>query len=282
MKKKLITVALALTFVLTVCMSDYATGLYIRAEAAAGDTPDIVEPEPGDPTGPTIVPVPDPVAPPNKTTPNEVRPQRPSGTGSTDNTGSDSNAVVGSTTLGQVITETVLSGFFSSTTVTASVSGATYSQVVAADAASLIAAANSLGGTFRIATIIDIHVPAGTGAATFTLGVPGLVSGQSVTVLHLRGDGAVERLPVSSVNSGSVTFTMTSYSPVAVIINESSTTTGSSTTTAGSSSSTTGSSSSTTGTKAPQTGDTTNMSLIIMIAVAGLAGVVICEKKKLL
>lgn len=278
MKKKLITVALALTFVLTVCMSDYATGLYIRAEAAGGGTPDITEPD--DPK--------DPVTPPNKTTPSEVRPQRPSGTGSADNTSSDSDAVVGSTTLGQVITEDVLGEFFSGTTVTAPVSGATYSQVVAADAASLISAANSLGGTIRIATMVDIHVPTGTGAATFTLGVPGLVSGQSVTVLHLRSDGVVERLPVSSVNSGSVTFTMTSYSPVAVIINESSSTTvdssstnaGASSTTSGASSTTSGMSSTNTGTKAPQTGDTTNMGLMMMIAAAGLTGVAICEKKK--
>lgn len=274
MKKKLITVALALTFVLTICMCDYATGSYVTAEAAAGGTPDVTEPV--NPSNPT-----ESDAPINKTTPSEVRPQGFGGSGSTGNTGSDSNTVIGTTTLGQEITETILSEFVSNTTVNAQVSGATYSQVAAADAATLISAVNTLNGTIRIATMIDIHVPDGTGMATFTVGVPGLVSGQSVTVLHLRGDGAVERLPVSSVNNGSVTFTMTSYSPVAVIVDESSSTTvGSSSTTAGSSS-TTGSSSTNTGSKAPQTGDTANLGLIMMIAMAGIVGVVICGKKKM-
>ncbi len=84
----------------------------------------------------------------------------------------------------------------------------------------MIAQAKTIAGsnTF-IANIVDLNVPAGTGAATFTLGCPNVWKGQNVTILHLKGDGSFETIQPSAVEDNKVTFTMTSYSPVAIVIN---------------------------------------------------------------
>ena len=158
---------------------------------------------------------------------------------------------IASTTSGQVISQQTLAVLGKDTKRKTSVSGAKIEQVDNNEAATLVKSSNELvGDNATIATMVDISVPAGTGSAEFTLEIPSLVSGQSVTVLHLKKDGSVEKLPVSSVKNGSVTFTMTSYSPVAVVVNAA----------------------------APKTGEVNTM-LIMIIAMAGIAGAVVCGRK---
>ena len=159
--------------------------------------------------------------------------------------------VVANTASGQKITVETLQNYAKNTTLKTDVAGASIAQVEKTKAATLASAAEKQVGTnATIASMVDISVPAGTGEASFTLGVPSLVSGQSVTVLHLKSDGSIEKLPVSAVSNGSVTFTMTSYSPVAVVVNAT----------------------------APVTGEA-NMAVILVIALAGIAGAVICGTK---
>lgn len=159
--------------------------------------------------------------------------------------------VVAATASGQEITAETLDTFVAATTLSTDVEGATITVVSTAQAATLVAQANAIvGSNASIATMVDINVPEGTGTATFTLGVPSLVSGQSVSVLHLKSDGTVEALPVSDVANGSVTFTMSSYSPVAVVVNA----------------------------VAPKTNDVNGI-VVMLIAVAGLAGAYAFGKK---
>jgi len=121
--------------------------------------------------------------------------------------------------MGQVITTATLQ-YFAETTTVSGVSGASISAVSAETAKAMIAQAKTIAGrnTF-IACIVDLNVPAGTGAATFTLGCPNVGKGQNVTILHLKSDGAFENITPSAVEDGKVTFTMTSYSPIAIVIN---------------------------------------------------------------
>lgn len=159
--------------------------------------------------------------------------------------------VVANTASGQKITVETLQNYAKNTTLKTDVAGASIAQVEKTQAATLASAAEKqVGANATIASMVDISVPAGTGKASFTLGVPSLVSGQSVTVLHLKSDGSIEKLPVSAVSNGSVTFTMTSYSPVAVVVNAT----------------------------APVTGEA-NMAVILVIALAGIAGAVVCGTK---
>ena len=76
----------------------------------------------------------------------------------------------------------------------------------------------SAGKNTFIATIVDLQVPAGTGTATFTIGCPNVWNGQNVTILHQKSDGSFENIKPDSVEDNKVTFTMTSYSPVAIVI----------------------------------------------------------------
>lgn len=155
------------------------------------------------------------------------------------------------TTSGQAVTPEVLSNYVSNTTLTTSVAGASITPVGNKAAVSMVAAANGqVGPNAVIATMVDINVPDGTGTATFTLGVPSLVAGQSVTVIHLKSSTEWEVLPVSAVGNGTVTFTMSSYSPVAVVLNAT----------------------------APKTGEA-NMAIVLMIAMAGIAGAAVCGRK---
>lgn len=120
---------------------------------------------------------------------------------------------------GQVITADTIQ-YFADTTTVSGVAGASISAVSTATAKAMIAQAQTIAGsnTF-IASIVDLNVPAGTGAATFTLGCPNVWAGQNVTILHLKSDGTFETIQPSAVEDNKVTFTMTSYSPVAIVIN---------------------------------------------------------------
>lgn len=126
-------------------------------------------------------------------------------------------------TTGQVITANTIQ-YFADTTTVSGVAGASISAVSTETAKAMIAQAKTIAGnnTF-IASIVDLNVPAGTGAATFTLGCPNVWKGQNVTILHLKSDGTFETIKPSAVEDNKVTFTMTSYSPVAIVINTSTT-----------------------------------------------------------
>lgn len=155
---------------------------------------------------------------------------------------------------GQVITAATLQ-FFASTTTVSGVPGASISAVSAGTAKAMIAQARTIAGsnTF-IAALVDLNVPAGTGAATFTLGCPNVWKGQDVTILHMKGDGSFENIAPSAVEDNKVTFTMTSYSPVAIVIN-----------TAG------------TGAKSPKTGEI--FSLVAAMAAISGVGAAACGRK---
>lgn len=119
----------------------------------------------------------------------------------------------------QQFTEATLGEFATTTTVSSSVN-ATIGSVSAETAADAIDQAQAVvGENAFVATIVDLQVPTGTGAAEFTLGCPNVWAGQSVTILHQKADGSWESIAPSKVANNSVTFTLTSYSPVAIVIN---------------------------------------------------------------
>lgn len=125
------------------------------------------------------------------------------------------------TTAAQTITATDVAAYAATTTVTsAEVPGATVAPVNIDVAEAAVVYAESVTGNSNIsvATVVDLVVPAGTGAATFTLACP-VLAGQDVTIVHMKSDLSWESIKPVSVDNGSVTFTMTSYSPVAVIVN---------------------------------------------------------------
>lgn len=127
---------------------------------------------------------------------------------------SDASATIGS----QTITDSTLSGYASTTKVSSNVN-ATIGKVSMDVAKAAISQAKAVvGPNATIATIVDISVPEGTGAATFTLSC-NVAAGQNVTILHQKKDGSWEVIKPSNVSNGSVTFTLSSYSPVAVVVN---------------------------------------------------------------
>ncbi len=155
---------------------------------------------------------------------------------------------------GQVITANTIQ-YFADTTTVSGVAGASLSAVSTDTAKAMIAQAKTIAGsnTF-IASIVDLNVPAGTGAATFTLGCPNVWKGQNVTILHLKSDGTYETIAPSSVEDNKVTFTMTSYSPVAIVINTGST-----------------------GAKSPKTGEI--IALVAALAAVSGIGAGVCGRK---
>ncbi|MBQ8247106.1 MAG: hypothetical protein IJZ42_08235 [Lachnospiraceae bacterium] len=162
-----------------------------------------------------------------------------------------SNEAVVTTASGQSISEASLYANLNSTSLTTDVQGASLTNVGPQAAVCLVNKANEVvGANANVVTMVDIQVPEGTGTASFTLNVPSLVAGQSVTVLHLKSATEIEVLPVTAVNNGSVTFTMSSYSPVAVVVNAT----------------------------APKTADV-NMAWVGVLALVSAGGAVILSKK---
>lgn len=130
------------------------------------------------------------------------------------------NAVVSvENSTGQTLSAATIEEFAETTTISSGVAGATIAAVPADTAKAVIAEANRrIGANTFIASVVDLNVPAGTGAATFTLNCKNVWAGQKVTILHLKSDGTYEVITPSNVANGSVTFTMTSYSPIAIVI----------------------------------------------------------------
>lgn len=124
------------------------------------------------------------------------------------------------------ITDAQASAFAANTTVTSSVTGVTVAPVTAAVANTAAAEAKaSVGANAAIATIVDLSVPEGTGEAEFTLAVPTVKAGQKIVVLHQKKDGTWEKIDAPKVADGSVTFKLSSYSPIAIVIENASETT---------------------------------------------------------
>lgn len=122
------------------------------------------------------------------------------------------------TTPSQDLDYETVSNMVANTTVTSSVA-ATFNAVGMETVADAVAyAQETVGKNALIVTVFDLHVPAGTGAASFTVGC-NVKAGQNVVVLHEKADGTWETIKPTSVANGSVTFTMTSYSPVAIVAN---------------------------------------------------------------
>ena len=119
----------------------------------------------------------------------------------------------------QQLTVEKIENFVADTTVKSDVD-VTLSKVTTDTAIEAVNAAKKVvGESATIATVVDLVVPEGTGKATFTLGCDKVMAGQSVTILHKLADGTWETITPDKVANGAVTFTMTSYSPVAVVIN---------------------------------------------------------------
>jgi len=152
---------------------------------------------------------------------------------------------------GQVLTYAAVEEFATTTTVTTSVEGTKIEAVSAETAVAVIAKANEVvGANTFIASIIDLQVPEGTGAATFTLHCPNVWKGQKVTILHQLKDGSFESIAPSSVENNAVTFTLTSYSPVAIVIDAA----------------------------APRTAGASDMTVVV-VAVMGIAGMLFFGRK---
>ncbi|MGN1147842.1 MAG: hypothetical protein ACI4TB_05430 [Lachnospiraceae bacterium] len=131
----------------------------------------------------------------------------------------ESSADAALATATQQFTAATIEEFAKTTTVSSSVD-ATITAVSTDTAKAAIAEAKTtVGENAFVATIVDLNVPAGTGEATFTVGCPNVWAGQNVTVLHQKADGAWESITPSNVADNAVTFTLTSYSPIAIVIN---------------------------------------------------------------
>lgn len=121
---------------------------------------------------------------------------------------------------GQVLTGATIAWFAEDTKITSGVAGAKINAVTDNNTAkAMIAEANRIvGSTAFIASLVDLEVPTGTGTAAFTLTCSNVWKGQNVRILHLKSDGTYEVITPSSVENNAVTFTMTSYSPIAIVI----------------------------------------------------------------
>lgn len=92
--------------------------------------------------------------------------------------------------------------------------------VASVDAAkALIAHAKAVvGDDAFVASIFDLIVPAGTGTATYKVACSNVWAGQSVKILHMKADGSIETITPDAVENNAVTFTLSSYSPIAIVV----------------------------------------------------------------
>ena len=96
-----------------------------------------------------------------------------------------------------------------------------------------------------VAAVVELDGEAGT----FTLGCPNVWAGQKVVILHKKADGTWETIKPDSVANNSVTFTLSSLSPVAIVVD----------------------------TTASKTGDMVNV--VTLMALASIAGAAVCVKR---
>ena len=136
--------------------------------------------------------------------------------GSTDATqaAADNTPVISNNT--QTLTAATIENFAKDTTASGN---ATVTAVKNDVAVSAVTEANAVYGTGSfVATVVDVSLPAGTVFPyELTLSNPNVWAGQTITILHYV-NGAWEKISPSKVADGSVTFTITSCSPFAVVI----------------------------------------------------------------
>lgn len=150
------------------------------------------------------------------------------------------------TTATQKFSETTLEEFANTTTVKSG--SATIGEVSYDTAAEAIAEAKkAVGENAFVATVVDLKADK---AGSYTIGCPNVWKGQKVTIIHQKADNTWEYIKPTKVADNEVTFTLNSFSPVAVVID----------TTSG------------------KTGDSAGV--VAAMAVVCLAGVVICGKKR--
>lgn len=87
------------------------------------------------------------------------------------------------------------------------------------------AAETQVGKDAQILSVVDLVVN-GTGEGTFTIACAVVKSGDTVYVLHQKTDGTWEKITPMSVENGKVTFKMTSYSPIAIVLEKAATSAG--------------------------------------------------------
>ena len=142
-------------------------------------------------------------------------------TDSSTNTGSSSTTSSSTTneslaTGTQQFTSATLAEFAETTTIKSGVAGATITVVSDETAAAAIAQAKSIvGNNAFVAAVFDLNA---SEAGTFTLTCPNVWAGQKVIILHQLSNGTWETITPSKVANNEVTFSMTSYSPVAIVI----------------------------------------------------------------
>ncbi len=129
---------------------------------------------------------------------------------------------------------------------TVEVSAVTENKVVEAQQAA-VAICGSVTGSLQIEKCFELDAVI-TEPTNITIAVPGITAGQNVIVLHQKHDGTWESVPVVGVDSGLVTATFTSLSPVAIVTYA-----------------------------APSTGE--SFPIIAVVAIGSLAGAAICAKK---
>lgn len=138
-----------------------------------------------------------------------------SGTTSTTTAAAEEVKQALSTTTQQFSSATIAS-FAETTTVEAGPAGAKISAVSVETATAAIAQAKAqVNANAFIAAIVDVTA---NEAGTFTLTCPNVWAGQKVIILHQLSNGTWEKITPSSVADNKVTFSMTSYSPVAIVI----------------------------------------------------------------
>lgn len=116
----------------------------------------------------------------------------------------------------QQFTSATLAEFAETTTIKSGVAGATITVVSDETAAAAIAQAKSVvGNNAFVAAVFDLNA---SEAGTFTLTCPNVWAGQKVIILHQLSNGTWETITPSKVANNEVTFSMTSYSPVAIVI----------------------------------------------------------------
>ena len=109
----------------------------------------------------------------------------------------------------------VLAEIAKTTTVTSGT--ATIKAVSQNKAAESIQAAEVLCGSNAIvAAVFDMEASAG---GTFTVACPKVAKGMNVVVLHQLDNGTWETIKPSSIANGSITFSINSFSPVAIVVN---------------------------------------------------------------
>ena len=124
-------------------------------------------------------------------------------------------------------TESQLNDFATSTKVEEAPAGTTITPATPAVADAAVKATEAqVGKNAEILSVVELNVPAGTGEATFTLAFAVVKSGDTVYVLHQKTDGTWEKITPMSVENGKVTFKMTSYSPIAIVLEKAATSAG--------------------------------------------------------